>query len=762
MKNKLIFLLFLLLITKDLYPQHCGSLVLTAPSSANANQVWPLQLSWKGLESEGDMVLDVQVPDHFTLLSKPTMDLSDSGNAFLMILSSPFTPAKEYTIKVTIEDESEFTNCLTDSVCFQILPVPRAEALLTETQGDSLSFYLTNTGNVTLKYGSTMILPGAHLKSTVGRSQLVKHQLLLKVQSLNGWDTTITLFSKTKTYPSVISVTPQSIAAPWVRWDYQATLGNTFSSLGRIAAVQPKYSLNLQLWNTRIRGQGKILSDWGSFSAGKAVVQAHNLERPYKSSFINTSLNLHSFAAILKMLQDSQLLGIAWNNGTHSHQARLHRTQGLVRLGLKSSYAKGANNINLQLIDQSGQLHYQRKKDKHFLAISAAYIADAQQSKSPVKSYLRAHSSGQRGPISWSAQSSLFESTTGPWNHFHLLQTDVQLRRWMCSFQTTLTQAENATKKYLFKTNYTSQRWTAQSSIERRVSLFQNAQYLAQYNLYYRPSRLFLQAGYKQNLSTGSWSIQTSGSFQAPGFSMGWQGSLLQRGSHRTPHFVGGVQIGRKVSTGTVRLLLQNTRRGSLAWSGELHKSSRLKELKGRCVDQNNTPIAGVVLSIQGKKVQSSANGDFEFQELKGDDAHIDIQASSLPFATSPKEGFNVHRALVKRSQKTVLVFEQSHGITGQLIVAYSSPTELRSNIVFQQYQLLLYHDSGEQFNAQILPDGRFTVGGLPCGKYRGVIQPLPQGFSYENIDFEVSSGGLKKLSICFNQLVQNIPFQTL
>lgn len=168
------------------------------------------------------------------------------------------------------------------------------------------------------------------------------------------------------------------------------------------------------------------------------------------------------------------------------------------------------------------------------------------------------------------------------------------------------------------------------------------------------------------------------------------------------------------------------------------------------------------MLSIQGKKVQSSANGDFEFQELKGDDAHIDIQASSLPFATSPKEGFNVHRALAKRSQKTVLVFEQSHGITGQLIVAYSSPAELRSNIVFQQYQLLLYHDSGEQFNAQILPDGRFTVGGLPCGKYRGVIQPLPQGFSYENIDFEVSSGGLKKLSICFNQLVQNIPFQTL
>ncbi len=177
MKNKLIFLLFLLLITKDLYPQHCGSLVLTAPSSANANQVWPLQLSWKELESEGDMVLDVQVPDHFTLLSKPTMALSDSGKAFLMILSSPFTPAKEYTIKVTLEDESEFTNCLTDSVCFQILPVPRAEALLTETQGDSLSFYLTSAVNVTLKYGSTMVLPGTHLKSTVGGGELVKHQL---------------------------------------------------------------------------------------------------------------------------------------------------------------------------------------------------------------------------------------------------------------------------------------------------------------------------------------------------------------------------------------------------------------------------------------------------------------------------------------------------------------------------------------------------------------------------------------------------------
>ena len=762
MKNILTILFFLLLSAQALYPQHCGSLVLTCPASVKANQVWPLQVSWNGLTAAEDVIIDVQISDHFTLLSTPAPGIVDSGRITLMILSSPFTPAKEYTIKITLKGACEITNELTESICVQLLPVPKAEALLLDTQSDSLSFYLTNNGNATLRYGSAIVLPGDHLKSTVARSQLVQQRLTLKVHSLHGWDTTITLFSKVKTYPSIVAVAPPGMRKPWARWNYQATWGNTFSSLGTLAAVQPNYSVNLQLWNTRVRGQGKILGDWGYFSAGNAVVQTHDLERPYKSSFINTSINLHSFAAVVKMLQHSQLIGLGWKEGAHFHQARIHRTDGLIRLGLQSSYAKGANSINLQLIDQSGQLHYQRTKDNHFLAISAAYISDSERSRSPVKSYLRAHSSGQRGALSWSGQSSLFESTPGPWNHYHTLQTDLKLQRWLCSFQATITRTENTTEKYLLKTAYTARNWTAQSSIERRLALFQNSQYLVQHNIYYRPSRIYLQAGLRQNISTGVWSVQSTGSYQAMGFSMGWQGSLLQRTSHSEPHFIGGLQIGRKIATGTLRLLLQNTRRASLAWSGELHKDSGLKELKGRCVDQNNAPISGVLLSIEGKTVQSSANGDFEFQALKGENAHIDIQASSLPFATAPKEGFSVHRPLVKRSQKTVLFFEQSHGITGQLIVAYSSPVALRSNVVFQQYHLVLYHDSGDHFTAPILPDGRFALGGLPCGRYKGAIHPLPQGFSYENIAFEVSSGASRELTICFNEVKQNIPFQAL
>ena len=149
MKNILTILFFLLLSAQALYPQHCGSLVLTCPTSVKANQVWPLQVSWNGLTAAEDVVIDVQTSDHFTLLSTPAAGLVDSGRITLMILSSPFTPAKEYTIKITLKGACEITNELTESICVQLLPVPKAEALLIDTQSDSLSFYLTNNGNAT-------------------------------------------------------------------------------------------------------------------------------------------------------------------------------------------------------------------------------------------------------------------------------------------------------------------------------------------------------------------------------------------------------------------------------------------------------------------------------------------------------------------------------------------------------------------------------------------------------------------------------------
>ena len=746
----------LVIATLSAWSQECGQVAVRGPEELVAGGIWSLAAHWTALPPGKNINIRIDAPAPFTVLSVPAEGRADSGVARPVFMTSAHAEAGAYWIRVAFEGACLWGK-VDDSLCVRVLPKPRLIAKIISAGKDSANVLITNTGNVAFDCGEALIPPTESYEYKLYRKD---NKVSFSAQSANGWDTLVGLgLAPVGRSESVAPVFDPG--APWLHWRLQTVYSGRINQLGTVSLEKNVFSARGLLWNNRLRGSAELQLPLGSLSAGHGIFQRHVLSRAEEMSYVRMVIPFNEFTGALEWRGGQPMAGLRWRGGSLDSRVTLFGGALNQFWGMQHRIQLGSNELNFSQYEGMSLAQYNGQKGVYRWSLHAAHIPDKLRAQAPYNSFVRAHASGVLGPNRWLGQWALFTDASGNWSQFHLIQNELTLGPWRFSTRGQLFSSALTSKQLRLQSEYRSGLWQWQSSGEWRQLGQLPPQILYQHQLRLRTTRAYLQAQFRQQPSTGLWSLLGSGNVQYKRCSLRIQSTLFGGGNSGARHQQ-TLQLFRRTAHGNLSVSVQSMQRATIGWNGSLHTGSPYKILNGYCRDEQGNPIEGVKISAQGKSIITDPNGTFSFAHLEGSDVLLKIHAISLPFATQPVLGFEQHHFLEQRKQHCTLGFYRTLGVRGTVTVQRTQHIALRQKIDLATLELTLYHEDSSSFTTPVREDGQFTLGGLPEGHYCGALAPAPQGFSYPPITIDIRKGSPSDLKITLIELPQNIPFQVL
>lgn len=747
-------LLLSLLFGASAMAQNTTRLWVNAPESLAVNELWPLVVHWGKVPFKPPYNLRLDAPSYFTMLKAPANLEEQGGSATLWMSTAPFTPMGEYELCVFLEPASSLLPSISTCISLRVEPAFRVFASVVDQYADSVRYYLLNEGNTTVIHEEHMIHPGEG--KNISRPISTEEELVVKINDEQGSDTVV-IFPLRKYIPSVSEGNIAPTSAPNLRY---SIVQNTSS--GKILRPRFRSTMRFKGHTLSLRNTAKELLAGVHFNLphqdlriGYDWYRPTPFTRAELTPYVHSKIHLSAFS-----LQLAQGWGVAnyalehrkvfAQHGFLRSQVFVARTADSWLPGGSLQFSSGHHQGSIFV--QPGLAHFlwSNTSDRQGITISGAVLGNSQTAV-PFRNHVNlVHYGRLSSSFRYQANLSNYQLHSGLWAQQASLWSVITTGSWRSSFSFLHHNANFATSIFQGQTGFTIGPLSAGIRAQFRSKALRSGPFLEfnKGNIQARTVCSLNPNGRVENLQSSARIMA------AKGLGVWFTTTKTSSGPFRFSS-----TLTKNTNNGQISLTLRPDASMFCAWRGALSTHSPAKKIRAKCLDQNDQPIEGIELQVDGRLARSDAHGNLCWRNITFDSADYQLQISSVPFGMVPQ--FNIESTwhLPNRLLDIRLKFQSAPQIRGEISVR--STSAFTPQVTFTDHHILLQSPNSPDRWFPIMPDGSFVLTQLPTTSFSVVLQPIPKGFAFAPV--QVHPGEYpSSLRLTLEELTESIPFQSL
>lgn len=747
-------LLFVILLHTCIHAQTSTQIWTKSVQEVAVNELWPVVVHWEKIPFGPPYNLRLDASSFFTLLMAPATLDGTGGSATLWLSAAPFTPAGEHKLCVYLESTSSLLPPV--STCFEINVQPSFRVLssLVDQRTDSVTYHILNEGNIPVLHGAHAIPPGEG--RTIARRVSTEEELAIHVKGMHGRDTTV-IMALREYVPATSIGQRNGGASPEIRYSLVQN-----SSAGKILSPRMRSTMRIGAHTLSLRNTSSQFLFGASM---KGVYQDLRIgydwfrPTPYMRSeltpFIYSQVRLSAFKLHL-----NQGRGVA----NYALEYQKNRAQGL-GISSKLFFARSTDlwlpggslmfslgHYKTSIYAQQGLAHvlFSNTGENRGTSLSGALVG-ASQTEVPFRNHINLLHYGRLHDFRYQANLSVYELPTGSWAQQASFRTVFIVGSWRSSAQILHHKSDFTTNTMQGQTGYEIGPLTAGVRTQFRS-----------HTLYTGP---FFEWNKGKTHARTICTIQPNGRIQY------WQtsarvtatkGLSIWLNSHK--NFSGPVRLSSTVTKNTNIGQLAFTLRPDASlfcsWRGKIAIDPPAKKIKAKCLDQNNRPVEGVEILVDGRRARSDAQGNLAWHNITSDTVSYRLNIASVPFGMEPQFNMDSIWHLSNQKMTVQLKFLTTAQIRGY--IAVKSTSAFTPQVDFSNHHILLQSSAFEDRWLPIMADGSFVLTQLPDTTFHLSIHPVPKGFKSHTMQVTPANAVPSKLIVSLEEVSESIPFQAL